>query len=94
MGRNKLAVICGYENWNLWKAGFNNRDEMLEAALTRLSTLSPTDDESRRWIALGKEHSAVERLVRDRGDLPVHPSAQESVGESALAEDQERRDMP
>jgi hypothetical protein len=100
IGRNKLAVICGYANWKEWKACIQNRDEILNSAQIRLTTLSPSDKVSCEWTVLGTQRTALQMLlvrnkVRDRGDLAAHSSARKHIGESvmALAVDQERKDM-
>jgi hypothetical protein len=100
IGRNKLAGICGYANWKVWKDCIKNRDEILNSAQIRLTTPSPSDKVSREWTALGTQRTALQMLlvrnkVRDRGDLAAHSSAQKLIGESvmALTLDQERKDM-
>jgi hypothetical protein len=35
MGRNKLAVICGYQNWRDWKTHFD-RETMVDSASSQL----------------------------------------------------------
>jgi len=98
VARNKLAVICGYDNWKAWKASSDSRDEMLNSAFTRLSALS--NDVSPEWLALGKQRTALQLLllpsrIRNRGDIAAHVSAKKLIGESilALTEVQERNDM-
>jgi hypothetical protein len=100
IGRNKLAGICGYANWKDWKACIQNRDEILNSAQIQLTTLSPSNNVSCEWTALGMQCTALQMLlvpnkVRDRSNLAVHTSVQKHIGESvmALTVDQERKDM-
>jgi len=65
-----------------------------------LETINHSDDVSCRWRALGRQHTALRKLVlpnqvRDRGDLAAHTSAKKNIAESVLAltEEQERKDM-
>jgi hypothetical protein len=68
---------------------------LVDSAVAYLKTLTPSDDTSRRWIVLGTQHTAIQKLllygrVQDRGD----PSAKKDTTESILAlEGQGRTDM-
>ena len=98
MGRDRLAVICGCENWKDWKAKLTSIDEILESASTQLR--NPNNNLPCQWNALCNRPTAIQRLllpnpVRSRGDIAAHVSAKEYIGESVLAlkDEQEREDM-
>jgi hypothetical protein len=98
MGRNKLAIICGYENWRNWKASFDDRDTMFSLALKRLQT--PGNNISHHWRALAGRPTALQLLVypnkvRDRGDVAAHASGKKNITEGVLSlpEVQARGDM-
>jgi len=98
IGRDRLAVICGHEDWKGWKANSAGRDEMIESVSTRLS--NPNNDLPPDWAALYNRPTALRRLllrnpVRSRGDVAAHVSAKQYIGESVLAlvDEQERNDM-
>jgi hypothetical protein len=96
-GRNMLAIICGYQDWSDWKTRFD-RDTMINFASSQLQR--PTDAISEYWVALGRQSTALRKLVfpnqvRTRGDDAAHASKQSLIGDSVLSlkGEQERSDM-
>jgi hypothetical protein len=98
LARDKLAGICGFNNWKDWKTNVGNREMMLRVATSWLGM--PGANISEQWKALGQRSTALRILllpnpIRSRGDVAAHGSAQKHIGESilALTVEQERKDM-
>lgn len=100
LGRDKLAVICGYMDWANWTASTNSREAMVNSVSTQLNAASAGDvDMPRQWIALGSQPTALQMLlspdrVRCPGDITSQAS-QKLIGKSVLAQtvEQDRNDM-
>jgi len=97
IGRNKLAIICGHQNWRDWKTRID-WEAMIESASRRLRR--GTDNVSAYWVALGSQSTALRMLIlpnviRSRGDEAAHASGQRLISESVLSlkGEQERKDM-
>jgi hypothetical protein len=76
MGRDQLAQICHYRNWDHWKSNFRNPEDLLHSAEEYLKT-SEDVNISVNWRALGDDPSALRVLLLPRemwrsGDATAH----------------------
>ena len=98
LAQDKLAGICGFNDWKNWKNNVGSREMMLRGARSWLGT--PTVDISDEWKALGQQSTALRILllpnpIRSWRDVAAHASAQKHIAESilALTVEQEQKDM-
>jgi len=69
MGRDKLAVAFGHQNWQEWRASAGSREELYNSALTRLQE-DPTGVPP-QWANMGNKPSALRTMLFPK--RPVQP---------------------